>query len=248
MPDPRQVRSMFARIAGRYDFLNRLLSMGIDRRWRRELIGLSGDLRGLTVLDVCCGTGEVALRLSRGGARVVGIDFTPEMLRLAEQKRGRRTLPQAGPLIFVHGDAIALPVAAGGADLVTIAFGIRNVVDRAAGLAEMARALKPGARLLILEFGAPSNARMAAAFGLYFERILPRVGAFVSGDREAYRYLPESVAAWPGPVEFQREIEQAGFVDCGHRALSGGIAYLHWGSAPRARRSDAAAASRGAGV
>jgi demethylmenaquinone methyltransferase/2-methoxy-6-polyprenyl-1,4-benzoquinol methylase len=248
MPDPRQVRSMFARIAGRYDFLNRLLSLGIDRRWRRELLGLAGDLRERNVLDVCCGTGDVALRLSRGGARVVGIDFTPEMLRLAEGKRRRRTPSQTGGLLFVHGDAIALPVVAGCADLVTIAFGIRNVVDRAAGLQEMARALKPGARLLILEFGAPSSKSMAAAFGVYFKRILPRVGAIVSGDREAYRYLPESVAAWPGPVEFQREIEQAGFADCGHRALSGGIAYLHWGRVPQARRSDVATASRGAGA
>ncbi len=238
---------MFASIASRYDLLNRLLSAGIDRGWRRSLLALAGDVRGRSAVDVCCGTGDVALRLFRGGAHVVGIDFTPEMLLLAVKKGRRDRSTHPGALAFVHGDAIALPLAAGCADLITIAFGIRNVTDRVAGLREMSRALKPGARLLILEFGSPRNRRVAAAFGIYFKRILPRVGAFVSGDREAYRYLPESVAAWPGAVEFQREIEQAGFIDCGHRALSGGIAYLHWGAAPQARPSDAAALSRGAG-
>ena len=240
MPDPTQVRSMFARIARRYDLLNRVLSLGVDRRWRRELMAAAGDVRGRTALDVCCGTGDVAQLLACAGARVVGVDFTREMLEIAEKKRTHRTALRERKLAYVHGDALALPVALNRADLVTIAFGIRNVADRGAGLRELVRATRPGGRLLVLEFGSPQSPHWAAAYGLYFRRILPRVGGLVSGDGGAYRYLPESVAAWPGPAEFQRELEQAGLVHCGHRALSGGIAYLHWGMAPPAGGSSRA--------
>jgi demethylmenaquinone methyltransferase/2-methoxy-6-polyprenyl-1,4-benzoquinol methylase len=234
MPDPTRVRSMFARIARRYDLLNRVLSLGVDRRWRRELLAVAGDVRGRAVLDVCCGTGDVAQLLARAGALVVGVDFTREMLEIAERKRTQLSALRDRKLVYVHGDALALPVASGRADLVTIAFGIRNVADRSAGLRELARATKPGGRLVVLEFGTPRSRRWAAAYGLYFRRILPPVGGLVSGDGGAYRYLQESVAAWPGPVEFQRELALAGFEACGHRALSGGIAYLHWGTAPAA--------------
>ncbi|HEV8114167.1 MAG TPA: bifunctional demethylmenaquinone methyltransferase/2-methoxy-6-polyprenyl-1,4-benzoquinol methylase UbiE [Planctomycetota bacterium] len=231
MPDPRRVRAMFARIAPRYDLLNRVLSLGIDRSWRRALLLRSGPLRDVRAVDVCCGTGDVSLLLARRGARVVGVDFTGEMLLLAGRKRADGGPETAGRVAYLQGDATALPLADACADLVTIAFGIRNVTDRLAGLGEMARVLKPGGRLVILEFGAPSHRAVAATYRLYFQRVLPRVGAWLSGDREAYSYLPESVAAWPGPAEFEREIAQAGFQDCGHAPLHGGIAYLHWGTA-----------------
>lgn len=219
---------MFARIAGRYDLLNRLLSFGIDRRWRDQLLGLAGDVQGSRVVDVCCGTGDVARLFARRGARVVGVDFTAEMLRIAGRKRPP---PGALPPLYLRGDALRLPVRATAADLVTVAFGIRNLSDRGAFLAEAARVLRPGGRLLVLEFGSPSGKSLAAVHRVYMSRILPRVGAAVSGDREAYSYLPASVAAWPGAAELLREFERAGYADCGQRPLSGGIARLHWGTA-----------------
>jgi len=232
MPDPRLVRSMFARISARYDFVNRLLSLGIDRRWRAEMLRVAGPVEGRVAADFCCGTGDVTLLLARHGATAVGVDFTREMLDLAERKRARRPARRPGRAVFAHGDATRAPLRTGSADLATVAFGIRNVDDRGAALREMARVLRPGGMLVVLEFGRPAGRRLAAAYDLYFHRVLPRVGALVSGDGEAYAYLPRSVSAWPGPEEFQAEIESAGFASCGHRALSGGIAFLHWGRSP----------------
>ncbi len=228
MPDPVQVRSMFGRIARRYDFLNRLLSMGIDRGWRRTMLRTAGQMEGARVVDVCCGTGDVAFTFQAAGADVVGIDFTPEMLLLAAAKDAARSGR------FVRGDALALPVRTACADAVTIAFGIRNVADRAQGLAELARVARPGGRVLVLEFTLPPGRISGALYRLYFTRILPFVGGFVSGDRAAYRYLPDTVLAWPDPRTFQREMEAVGLVDCGFRLLTGGIACLSFGTVPRA--------------
>ncbi|MCZ6597346.1 MAG: class I SAM-dependent methyltransferase [Planctomycetota bacterium] len=227
MPDPKQVRAMFARIAGRYDLLNRVLSAGIDRRWRRRAIDLAeeqaGKLEGRTVVDACCGTGDLSLLFAKRGARVVGVDFTSEMLGLA--RRGR-------PLergLYAQGDALRLPLEPGVADVVATAFGIRNVADRSACLREMARVLRPGGLVLVLEFGLPKSRVLGALYRFYFTRVLPRVGGWIAGDREAYRYLPDTVFDWPDAETFQGEMLAAGLVDCGHRSLSGGIAFLHWG-------------------
>lgn len=220
---------MFARISARYDLVNRLLSLGIDRRWRAAMLEVAGDVRGRVAVDLCCGTGDVSLLLARHGATVVGVDFTREMIDLAEGKRVRGRATRGAPVAFAHGDATRVPVCTGSADLVTIAFGIRNVDDRGAALRDIARVLRPGGMLVVLEFGRPQGRRLASAYDLYFHSVLPRVGALVSGDGEAYSYLPRSVSAWPGPAAFQAEIESAGFTACGHRALSGGIAFLHWG-------------------
>jgi demethylmenaquinone methyltransferase/2-methoxy-6-polyprenyl-1,4-benzoquinol methylase len=182
-------------------------------------------------VDFCCGTGDVALLLARRGASVVGVDFTREMLIRAERRRVRGSARG----LFVLGDAARPPLRSGSAGLATIAFGIRNVGDRGAALREFARVLEPGGRLVVLEFGRPSSRALASAYEVYFHKVLPRIGGLVSGDGEAYRYLPRSVSAWPGPAAFQEEIESAGFTECGHRPLSGGIAFLHWGVAARRR-------------
>ena len=229
MPDPVQVRSMFARIAGRYDLLNRTLSLGVDRRWRTALLARAGDVRGRSVVDACSGTGDVALAFARAGARVAGVDFTREMLVRAQQKRPHAA---GSRVVFVHGDALALPVASGSADVATVAFGIRNVADRGAGLRELARVVRPGGLVLVLEFGLPRGALLGRLYRGYFTRVLPSVGALVSRDRDAYDYLPRTVLAWPGPEEFEREVEAAGLERCGHERLTGGIACLHWGYAP----------------
>lgn len=223
---------MFARIAPRYDLLNRVLSAGIDRRWRAALLARAGATAGRDVVDVCCGTGDVALAFARTGARVVGVDFTAEMLRLARKKRPSDV---HAPL-FVHGDALRLPLADASADVCTVAFGIRNVADPAAMLSEMRRVLRPGGLALVLEFGVPRGAVLSRVYRAYFTRCLPTVGGLVSRDRGAYEYLPRTVLAWPAPPEFQSWMESARLERCGFRVLSRGITCLHWGHAPASTR------------
>jgi demethylmenaquinone methyltransferase / 2-methoxy-6-polyprenyl-1,4-benzoquinol methylase len=232
MAEPAQVRSMFARIARVYDPLNRVLSLGIDQRWRRALLEKAGDVRGARVVDACCGTGDVALVFAAAGASVVGVDFTPEMLSHAERKK--LSIRARATPAFAHGDALHLPVRAAAADVCTVAFGIRNVADRRAALREMSRVTKPGGRVLVLEFTMPPGKLLGPAYRFYFTRLLPGVGRLVSRDCDAYSYLPRTVIAWPSPSAFQGEMESEGLVDCGHRLLSRGIACLHWGRVPGA--------------
>ena len=225
---------MFARIAGRYDLLNRVLSVGIDRRWRRTLLRRLGDVRGRLVVDSCCGTGDLALAIEGEGAHVVGVDFTEAMLSIARRKSGRAGRRGRGNGVFVGGDALRLPLADARADASTIAFGIRNVADRGQGLRELARVVRPGGQVLVLEFSMPPNSVLGALYRWYFTRVLPRLGGWISGSPAAYRYLPDTVLAWPTPEDFAREMEQAGLVDCGYKRLTGGVACLSWGRVPGA--------------
>ena len=224
---------MFARIAGSYDLLNHLLSAGIDRRWRRRTVAQAGASKSGLVVDVCCGTGDLAIEFAAGGAQVIGVDFTPEMLRHALPKQSR--VP--GPTVFVHGDALAIPVPDACADVSCVAFGIRNVADRIAGMRELGRVLKPGGRVLILEFTQPPGFIIGPLYRFYFKQLLPRFGNLFSRDNDAYSYLARTVMAWPSPEQLQQELEQQGFVDCGHELLTRGIACLHWGTAPDTRAS-----------
>jgi demethylmenaquinone methyltransferase/2-methoxy-6-polyprenyl-1,4-benzoquinol methylase len=230
MPDPAQVRQMFARIAGRYDLLNRVLSLGIDRAWRARAVHVAGPLEGRVVVDACCGTGDLALAFARAGSRVIGVDFTPEMLRHGGDKvRGAR-----GASLFANGDAMRLPIKSAAADVASVAFGVRNLADPDAGLAELARVVKPGGRVLVLEFSPPPRGPLGAAYRFYFMRVLPFVGGWISGDREAYRYLPRTVSQWLAPAELMRRMQAVGLVECGYEQLSCGITSLHWGKvAPR---------------
>ena len=219
---------MFARIAARYDLLNRVLSLGIDQRWRARMLARAGDVRGRSVVDVCCGTGDVSLFFARAGARVLGVDFTPQMLLHAEKKRLRA---RAEHNLFANGDALGLPVADAAADVCTVAFGIRNVADRRACLREMRRVLRPGGQALVLEFSLPPGRFFGWVYRTYFTRILPAVGRLVSRHEDAYSYLPRTVLAWPEPPALQREMEEEGFRECGFERLTFGIACLHWGRA-----------------
>jgi len=229
MPEARAVQAMFARIARRYDLLNRVLSVGIDRRWRARLVARLGPLDGVRVLDVACGTGDLAFELAQAGAQVVGLDFTHEMLVVARGK------DRAGRVPFLNGDALALPCAGASFDAATIAFGLRNLADRPRGLAELARVVRPGGRVMVLEFSLPRSPLLAGPYRFYFTRVLPRIGALVSGDDAAYRYLPDTVLAWPRPEALQLELEGAGLVACGFELLSGGIACLSYGTVPARR-------------
>ncbi len=229
MPDPVQVESMFARIAGVYDLLNRTLSLGIDQRWRKRMLRAAGEVRGRAVLDVCCGTGDVALLFARAGASVVGVDFTAPMLSHAVKKAERN----GSPAVFVRGDAMRLPAADQSCDVATIAFGIRNVSDRLGALRELARVVRPGGSVVVLEFSMPPGAVLGRLYRLYFTRVLPAIGRLVSKDRDAYEYLPRTVLAWPAPEQFASEMRAAGLEGVEWDLLTRGIACLHVGRVPR---------------
>jgi len=216
---------MFDAIAGRYDLLNHLLSVGIDRRWRKRAVralALTGRER---VVDLCTGTGDLAIAASEAGARrVVGIDFAGAMLRLGVDKARRRHLGES--IAFVRGDATHIPLATSCADALTVAFGIRNVDDIAAACREMNRVLTPGGKLAVLEFAVPTTPVIRHAYLWYFSCVLPRIGRLVSRHHGAYEYLPESVRAFATPDEFAEILERAGFGHVAANRLTLGIVYL----------------------
>ncbi len=221
----RAVRAMFAGIAGRYDLLNHLLSLNIDKRWRRKVRDqLKGVLanRDATLLDVACGTGDLSIELHRGSeATVIGTDFCRPMLEKATEK--------VDNVSFVEGDALSLSFSDAAFDAVTIAFGLRNLANLRDGLAELARVLKPGGPLVVLEFSSPVVPGFRGLFRLYFSSVLPRIGGLVSGERGAYEYLPESVSRFPDQKELVRMMQTAGFAEVRYKNLTGGIAAIHTG-------------------
>ena len=221
---------MFARVAPRYDRANHWLSLGVDVAWRRAATRFAEVVPGAAALDVCTGTGDLALALARAGARVTATDFCPEMLGLAAAKAGRRRRrrPGAPPPRFAVADALELPFPARSFDLATVAFGIRNVRDPVAALREMARVVRPGGRVVVLEFARPRVPLLGRAYLLYFRRVLPRLGRWITGDRGgAYHYLPESVLRFPEREAFAQLMLEAGLESPAFRVLTGGIAALY---------------------
>ena len=214
------VRTMFDRIAPVYDVMNRLMTAGLDQRWRRvtaEAVVRPGNL----VLDLCCGTGDLAIADAAAGGRVTGLDFSGEMLARAQRK--------APDLLWVEGDALALPFEDDAFDAATAGFGIRNLDDLERGLREARRVLRAGGRLGILEITQPTGA-LRPFFQVWFDRVVPLLGKVLPGGA-AYTYLPASVRRFPGPVELQQAIERAGFSDVRYRLFAGGIVALHTGVA-----------------
>jgi demethylmenaquinone methyltransferase / 2-methoxy-6-polyprenyl-1,4-benzoquinol methylase len=219
----RWVQGMFGRIASRYDLLNHLLSFNLDKRWRaRAVERVSGMLKpGARVLDLCCGTGDILLALNGRGAWILGSDFCHPMLVVAQGKS-----PGSD---FVEADALDLPLKNDSLDLITCAFGFRNLANYDEGLDEVLRVLKPGGAAAILEFSQPTNRVFGALYGFFSTRILPWIGGMVSGSREAYSYLPESIRKFPSAGDLASQMRRAGFKRVEFERMTGGAVALHVG-------------------
>lgn len=221
---------MFGEIAGRYDLLNHLLSLNVDRYWRWRAVRQAPPGDG-PILDLCTGTGDLALayyRASRGQARIVAADFCHPMLVLGEQKRSRSGVN--GQLTFVEADAQRLPFPDDYFAIVCVAFGLRNVTDTDRGLGEMARVCRPGGRVVVLEFSMPQRQPLRAVYSWYFRRVLPRIGQALARNRQdAYRYLPESVGEFPSGEALAERMRAAGMSSVSHRPLTLGVATLYVG-------------------
>jgi demethylmenaquinone methyltransferase/2-methoxy-6-polyprenyl-1,4-benzoquinol methylase len=229
MPDPKAVNSMFARIAGRYDLANHLLSGGVDHWWRQKLVRAVHDAHPGDILDLATGSGDVAFALADGlppGARVTGMDFCQPMLDEAVKKRA--SSPRWRALEFKQGDGMALPLPDRSFDAVTISFGLRNMADRHQALSEMRRVLRPGGRLFVLEFSQPAF-WFRPFYYTYLRFVLPLIAGLVTGDRSAYEYLGGSIEQFPGRVALGTEIRRAGFSSVTATPLTCGIVALHEG-------------------
>lgn len=225
-----RVQQMFTRIAPRYDFLNHLLSFSLDHTWRRRTARVFQHIlcrSDAHVLDVCCGTGDLAFALDHvrktAATPIIGADFVEPMLARAQEKAAAAKRCA----VFIGADALSLPFCDASFDLVTSAFGFRNLANYESGLREIARVLKPGGEVGILEFSEPGNGLMAAAFRFYFRRVLPRVGGAISGSREAYSYLPTSVAKFPSPKDLAVTMQDCGFKDAMFEVWNFGSVVLH---------------------
>jgi demethylmenaquinone methyltransferase / 2-methoxy-6-polyprenyl-1,4-benzoquinol methylase len=226
--DPADVERMFDRIAGPYDLMNRLMTAGLDRRWRSIAARESGVGRGATVLDACCGTGDLALELARVVGRsgeVTGLDFSAEMLQRAAKKE---PASDSAHVTWVRGDATAMPFAANSFAAATIAFGLRNLPDPEGGLRELARVVRPGGRVVCLEITRPGHGPLKSFYSLWFDRGIPALGKVL--DRGgAYSYLPASVRRFPGPDALGDAFHRAGMTGVRYRLMAGGIVALHVG-------------------
>lgn len=248
-----EIRRMFAGISGRYDFLNHLLSLNVDRLWRKKAVRTLDPRPGEKILDLCTGTADLALEIARfqgnrgrgpgnpgaGPALVVGADFCREMILLGNSKRRARGEKNGAPLQLLLADALQLPFPDGCFDGAAVAFGIRNLENLNAGLGEMLRVLRPGGRAALLEFTTPPRPWFRSLFRLYFHKILPRIGAWIAPSRDpgsgrAYSYLPESVNRFPGADELAGAMAGAGFERIRYVRLTMGIACIHLGERPGA--------------
>ncbi len=222
-----RVRGIFAQIAGRYDLFNILSSWGIDRLWRRKTVRLAGVRKGDRVLDLCAGTGDLSLAIARStdAAEVVGSDFVPEMLEVAERKLERYS--GSAKVSFCVVDAQSIPFPDESFDVVTVAFGVRNIPDRAANFNEVHRVLRPGGRYVILEFSRPVFAPFRWFYHFYLRLVIPALGGLLTGDRPSFTYLNDSIRRFPPQAALSAELREAGFDAITWHNLSMGIAAVH---------------------
>lgn len=227
------VREMFARIAPRYDAANRVLTAGMDERWRKRAIRLLAVPHGARVLDLCCGTGDIVFHLLRTDPtlHVTGMDFCAPML---ERARARAPREARGDSVFLEGDAMSLPFENDSFDGITMGFSLRNVVDIDRVLGEALRVLKPGARFVNLDVSKAPNPLFKRAFDLYFYRLVPLIGGIVGGSAQAYTYLPNSLTHHPNAAELRRRFQNAGFECADFVRLMGGSIAIHYGEKARA--------------
>jgi len=221
-----EVRAMFDRIAPRYDLMNRLMSMGLDRRWRRLAAAAADVSLESRALDVCTGTGDLAFELAQRvgpSGKVTGVDFSEQMLERARAKAAAR----GSDVTFQQADALELPFADDAFDAATVAFGARNLADLDRGLAEMTRVVRPGGTVVVLEITTPR--RLRTLHGVWFDRLVPRVGALIGRDGAAYGYLPASAKRFPQPDALAAQMTSAGLRDVRHRTFMGGIVAMHHG-------------------
>jgi demethylmenaquinone methyltransferase/2-methoxy-6-polyprenyl-1,4-benzoquinol methylase len=225
-----QIRDMFDQVAPRYDRANQILSLGVHHRWRKRLVRESGAKAGMNVLDCATGTGDLAFAFKRvvgNSGHVSGLDFSPRMVSLAKTKPEHNTLP----VDFMIGDVLALPFPDGTFEIASIAFGIRNVDDPVAGLKEMARVVRSGGRVAVLEFGQPDGATFSRIYRWYSNRVIPTIGGWITGTPASYRYLTESSAAFPAGDRFVELMEKAGsFSSIAVTPLTFKIAYIYIGT------------------
>jgi demethylmenaquinone methyltransferase/2-methoxy-6-polyprenyl-1,4-benzoquinol methylase len=226
-PEKNEIGKMFSSIARWYDFLNHLLSFNLDRKWRKEVMRMVNSSKSLTVLDVCTGTGDIAIGLKSLEHKVFGIDISGEMLRFAMRKAEKKKLTDG--LFLVRGDALFLPFKEETFDLVTIGFGLRNFTSCEKGISEMVRILKKGGRLLILEFSMPSGGIFSSLYSIYLRNILPFIGGLISGSRDAYRYLSSSIQGFMKKEEVIELLKKSGLQNVGSKELTGGIAVIYHG-------------------
>jgi demethylmenaquinone methyltransferase/2-methoxy-6-polyprenyl-1,4-benzoquinol methylase len=222
---------MFDRVAGRYDLLNSLMSAGLHHRWRKRAVDVAAPAPAASILDICCGTGDLTLELARRvspGGNVVGCDFSEPMLDLAREKANRQGIDGVR---FEWADALSLPYADDRFDTVTVGFGLRNFADWDKGLREMARVLEPNGKLVILEFTKPTRPPFSTFYSLWFDRLAPLLGR-LSDNPEAYAYLTESLNTFPGPRGLAEKMDAAGFHRIRYRVLAGGIVTIHSGAVP----------------
>ncbi len=226
-PTAERVSGIFSTIADRYDVFNAMASLGIDRGWRRDLVRAAHLSPSSRVLDLASGTGDVAFAVANLGrpAEVVATDFVPEMLAVAEKKAAEH--PPAVPVSFSLADAQALPFDDDSFDVVTVAFGVRNFPDREANFREVLRVLRSGGRYIILEFSRPNFAPWRGVYHLYLRHAIPAIGAALTGDRDGFVYLNDSIRQFPAQAQLAAELRRAGFTTISWKDLSGGVVALH---------------------
>jgi len=227
------VVDLFAAVAPRYDLVNDLQSLGMHRLWKRRMVAEAAVKPGQKALDVCCGTGDVAFGLARAGAEVVGFDFSHPMLAVAAQ-RATRFPPAAGPgsVRFQQGDALQLPFPDRSFDVVTISYGLRNLADFHRGLRELTRVLRPGGRLLVLDFGKPDFLPWRWAYYQYLERVCPLLGRIFCGDADTHGYILDSLKAYPAQHGVDRALQELGYAQTRLESLLGGTMTLNLGRRP----------------